>query len=67
VDLSARKAIYIQADTKTGKHGVSSGFGCEQWDRRTGYELKKGSVVDSGAREGILVYIQSESRPWSEC
>ena len=60
------KAIYIQAETKMGKHGVSSRFGCEQC-RRTGYELKMGSVVDSGAKEGILVYIQSESRQWSEC
>ena len=62
MDLSARKAIYARAETKMGKHGVSSGFECEEWNRCTGCELKMGLAVDLSSREGIYTQSESESR-----
>jgi len=44
------------------KQGVSSGFECEELNRRTGCQLKMRLAVDLSAREGIYTQSESESR-----
>ena len=62
MNLSVRKAIYARTETKMDKHGVSSGFECEELNRRTGCQLKMRLAVDLSAREGIYTQSESESR-----